>query len=49
MVRERLRIHQQAGVTTLRVSPDGQTLGERINILGELVDLVKQVNREAGE
>jgi len=49
MVRERLRIHQQAGVTTLRVAPDGETLGERINILGELVDLVKQVNREAGE
>src|SRR5205085_902583 len=49
MVRERLRIHQRAGVTTLRVAPDGQTLNERINVLGELVDLVKQVNREAGE
>ena len=49
MVRGRLRIHQQAGVTTLRVSPDGQTLGERLNVLGELVELVNEVNREAGK
>ena len=49
MVRERLHIHQQAGVTTLRVSPEGETLDERINVLGELVELVKQVNREAGD
>jgi alkanesulfonate monooxygenase SsuD/methylene tetrahydromethanopterin reductase-like flavin-dependent oxidoreductase (luciferase family) len=49
MVRERLRVHRQAGVTTLRVAPDGQTLGERLNLLGQLVDLVKQVKMEAGE
>ena len=44
MVRERLRIHRNAGVTTLRVSPDGQTLDERLNTLMELVALVQEVN-----
>ena len=46
MVRERLRTHQRAGVTTLRVSPDGQTLNQRLTILGQLVDLVNEVNTE---
>ncbi len=46
MVRERLRTHQKAGVTTLRVSPDGQTLNQRLTILGQLVDLVNEVNME---
>lgn len=44
MVRERLRIHRNAGVTTLRVAPDGQTLDERLNTLMELVALVQEVN-----
>jgi F420-dependent oxidoreductase-like protein len=47
MVRERLRVHRDAGVTTLRVSPDGQTLDERLNTLMELVTLVQEVNAEA--
>ena len=46
MVRERLRTHQRAEVTTLRVSPDGQTLNQRLTILGQLVDLVNEVNTE---
>jgi len=49
MVRERLRTHQRAGVTTLRVSPEGQSLNERLSILGKLVDLVNEVNAEDGE
>lgn len=49
MVRERLRIHQQAGVTTLRVAPNGQTLGECLDILGQLVELVNEINMEVGE
>lgn len=44
MVRERLRIYQQAGVTTLHISPTGQTLDERLNTLGQLIDLVHEVN-----
>lgn len=46
MVRERLRVHRNAGVTTLRVTPDGQTLDERLNTLMELVTLVQEVNAE---
>ena len=46
MVRERLRVHRNAGVTTLRVTPDGQTLDERLNTLMELVTLVQEINAE---
>jgi len=42
MVRERIRVHRAAGVTTLRVEPDGETLNERLETLGRLVDLVKK-------
>ena len=49
MVRERLLAHQRAGVTTLRVSPDGQTLNQRLTILGQLIDLVKEVDLEASK
>ncbi len=49
MVRERLRAHRRAGVNTLQVNPDGQTLSERLTILGQLVDLVNEVNMEVGE
>ena len=40
MVRERIQAHRTAGVTTLRVEPDGETLDERLATLGRLVDLV---------
>ena len=43
MVRERLRVYQAAGVTTLRVEPDGEILDERLKNLGRLVELVKEV------
>jgi hypothetical protein len=49
MVRERLRVHQQAGVTTLHVAPEGNTLEERLTNLGQLLELVNQVNQEADE
>lgn len=42
MVRKRIRVHRAAGVTTLRVEPDGETLNERLATLGRLVDLVKE-------
>ncbi len=41
MIRERLRIYQAAGVTTLRVEPDGNTLDERITTLARLIELIK--------
>lgn len=43
MVRERLRTYQAAGVTTLRVEPDGATLDERLATLARLIELVKEV------
>ncbi len=43
MVRERLRIYQAAGVTTLRVEPEGNTLDERLTTLARLIELVKEV------
>ena len=46
MVRERLRVHKHAGVNTLQVNPDGQTLDERLTTLGRLVELVKEINAE---
>jgi alkanesulfonate monooxygenase SsuD/methylene tetrahydromethanopterin reductase-like flavin-dependent oxidoreductase (luciferase family) len=46
MVRERLRKYRDAGVNTLNVASDRQTLQERVKTLGRLVELVKEVNRE---
>jgi hypothetical protein len=43
MVRERLRVYQAAGVTTLRIEPDGHTLDERITTLARLLELVKEI------
>ena len=39
MVRERLRLYRKAGVTTLKVSPMGKNLEERITALGKVIDL----------
>jgi F420-dependent oxidoreductase-like protein len=41
MVRERLRVYQQAGVNTLQVNPDGETLDERLANLARLLELVR--------
>ena len=46
MVRERLRVHRDAGVNTLQVLPDGETLDERLATLARLVELVKGINAE---
>ena len=47
MVRERLRAHRQAGVNTLQVNPDGETLDERLATLARLVELVEEIDGEA--
>lgn len=43
MVRERIRRYRDAGVTTLRLSPIGDTLAERLEQLGQALDLVRSV------
>jgi len=47
MVRERLRKYRHAGVNTLQVLPDGETLDERLATLARLVELVKEINAES--
>ena len=39
MVRERVRLHRDAGVTTLRLSPIGDSVAERLDQLGQALDL----------
>ena len=46
MVRDRIRAYQAAGVTTLRVEPEGRDLRERLATLGRVVDLVGEVSAE---
>ena len=46
MVKDRIRAYRDAGVTTLRVEPDGEGLRERLITLGRLADLVRNVNGE---
>lgn len=42
MVRERVRKHRDAGVTTLRVQPEGATLDERLETLARVVRIVRE-------
>jgi len=39
MVRERIRLHRDAGVSTLRLSPIGDTVAQRLDQLGQALDL----------
>ncbi len=45
-VRERIRAYKNAGVTTLRLAPEGDTLDERLETLGRAMDLVRAVEAE---
>jgi len=49
MIRERLRLYRDAGIGTLRINPanpTGDDLDRRINDLGRLLELVREVNGE---
>ncbi|MBI5285015.1 MAG: LLM class F420-dependent oxidoreductase [Chloroflexi bacterium] len=43
MVRDRIRAYHDAGVTTLRIQPDGATMQERLETLARTVEMVKAV------
>ena len=45
-VRERIRAYKKAGVTTLRLAPEGATLDERLETLGRAMELVRSVDAE---
>ncbi|MFI0464571.1 LLM class flavin-dependent oxidoreductase [Saccharopolyspora sp. 5N102] len=47
MVRDRLRVWQDAGVDTVRLYPAGETLDERLTTLGRAIDLVREVESTA--
>ncbi|MGD9932670.1 MAG: LLM class flavin-dependent oxidoreductase [Dehalococcoidia bacterium] len=46
MVRERIRVYRDAGVTTISANAAGETLAERIETLGRFMKLVGEVNAE---
>ena len=46
MVRERLRLYRDAGITTLRPGLAGADLDARLTTLARLLDLVAEINRE---
>ena len=43
MVKERLSTYKSAGVTTLKVAPVATSLEEKINVLGKVIDLSKDL------
>ena len=47
MVRQRIEAYRQAGVTTLRVEPAGETLDARMATLGRLLELVRDSEKGA--
>jgi F420-dependent oxidoreductase-like protein len=47
MVKARMRRYRDAGVTTLRLSPVGRTLAEKLATLGRAIDCLRAVNAEA--
>src|SRR3989454_6778084 len=47
MVRRRIETYRQAGVTTLRVEPAGETLEARMATLGRLLELVRESEKGA--
>ena len=46
LIRERLRVYRDAGVTTLRAFVRGSSVAERLSDLGRLIDLVNEVSAE---
>ena len=48
MVRDRIRAYRDAGVTSLRLQPMGATAHDRLDTLGHMLDLVRDVNDEQG-
>lgn len=46
MVKGRIRAYRDAGITSISVSPEGESLAERIETLGRFMALVKEVNGE---
>lgn len=46
-VKERLRAYRDAGVTALRVQPEGPDAQTRVDNLGQVIDLVREISNES--
>jgi F420-dependent oxidoreductase-like protein len=46
LVKDRIRVYRDSGITTIRVSPAGDTMQQRLDTLGRFIDLVRDVNAE---
>jgi F420-dependent oxidoreductase-like protein len=46
-VKARIRAYARAGITTLRLQPDGASVTQRVDTLARAVDLVRDIDREA--
>ncbi len=44
-VTERVRAYQEAGISVLRVQPEGVDMQERLDSLGGIVDIVRSLNK----
>lgn len=47
MIRDRIRVYRDVGITTIRIQPEGATVAERIENLGRVVGLIREVEAEA--
>ena len=43
MVAERLKVYRDAGITTLRLGLAGADMGERLDTLGQVMDLARDM------
>ena len=46
-MKERLRAYRDAGVTALRVQPEGPDAQTRVDNLGQVIDLVREISNES--
>ncbi len=46
MIKARMRAYKQAGISTLRLDPLGDTLQQRLDTLGQALDLLRAINEE---
>ena len=43
MIKDRLKIYQTAGITTLRVRLSGANVREKLDTLGHVIDLAREI------
>ena len=48
-VTEQVRAYRDAGVTVLRVAPEGGDVQSRLDAVGQMVDIVRAVSEETGQ